>query len=95
MPTPFSGAAATDATIVPWKSSCGIMSFTFRNRIGRPANSGWFVSIPSSMIVSGKPAAGAVRLAAPICGSHHGAGSTGSPRAATPPLGRSRSLGCA
>ena len=95
MPVPFSGAAAIDATIVPWKSASVIRSLSLRNRTGRVMNSGWVVSIPSSTIVIGKPAPGAVTRSAPICGIHHGAGSTGSAWPAKTPRRCRRPFSCA
>src|SRR2546423_13643497 len=79
MPTPFAGAAATDATNVPWYSFCPDTVWSFRKVVfGRPANSGWVGSVPLSTIVIGTPGPGGVARSAPTSASHHSCASIGS-----------------
>src|SRR5256885_5563060 len=79
MPTPFAGAAATDATNVPWYSFWPDTVWSFRKVVfGRPANSGWVGSVPLSTIVIGTPGPGGVARSAPTSASHHSCGSNGS-----------------
>src|SRR2546421_9407127 len=79
MPTPFAGAAATDATNVPWYSFWPDTVWSFRKVVfGRPANSGWVASVPLSTIVIGTPGPGGVARSAPTSASHHSCGSNGS-----------------
>ena len=70
IPRPFSGAAASDATAVPWYSTSDSVSrWVLRIVVfGRPANSEWLVSSPVSTIVSGLPGPGGVTRSAPISG---------------------------
>src|SRR5437762_437625 len=84
MPTPFAGAAATEATNVPWYSLGPLTDCSFRNVVfGRPANSGCVGSVPLSTIVIGTPGPGGVARSAPTSASHHSCASSGSvaPRA--------------
>ena len=71
--TPTPGAAISELTAVPWKSSgrsvpvCGFRRMVF----GRPANSAWYTSTPVSTTVTGLPGPGGVSFAARITPSHH------------------------
>src|SRR3954469_7430394 len=81
MPAPFAGAAATDATAVPWYSSRPKVDWSFwKVVLGRAANSGWVGSVPLSMIVTGTPGPGAVSPATPMWASHHSCPWRGSSR---------------
>ena len=73
MPTPFAGAAATDATIVPWYSSPPKTLCVVEERRVRAvaANSGCVGSTPLSTIVIGTPGPGGVARSAPMSASHH------------------------
>ena len=80
MPTPFSGAAASDATTVPWNSPGPSTVWSLRKVVfGRPANSGCVGSTPLSTIVIGTPGPGAGDGSAPMRGSHHSCACSGSP----------------
>src|SRR4051812_5164952 len=82
MPAPFTGAAATDATAVPWYSSRPKVDWSFSKVVfGRPANSGCVGSVPLSMIVTGTPGPGAVSPVIPMWASHHCCAWSGSSKA--------------
>src|SRR5690242_2496502 len=79
MPTPFAGAAASDATNVPWNSPGPETDCVFRNVVsGLPANSGCVGSTPLSTIVIGTPGPGGVARSAPTAASHHSCACIGS-----------------
>src|SRR6266849_6450973 len=80
MPTPFSGAAATDATAVPWNSPAPVTVSSLRNDVfGRPASSGCVGSAPLSTIVIGTPGPGGATWSAPMRDNHHSCPWSGSP----------------
>src|SRR6478736_4053461 len=79
MPTPFAGAAAIDATNVPWNSPSPETDWVFRYVVfGRPANSGWVGSVPLSTIEIGTPGPGGATRSAPTAASHHSCACIGS-----------------
>src|SRR3954468_23232901 len=83
MPAPFAGAAATEATIVPWYSSRPNTVCSLKNEVfARPANSGCVGSTPVSTIAIGTPGPGGVARSAPMCESHHSCADNGSARRA-------------
>src|SRR5262249_33611710 len=86
MPTPFSGAAAIDATSVPWNSAGPRTDWSLKYVVfGRFKNSGCEGSTPLSTIVIGTPGPGGGGAAvAPIAESHHSCGSSGSDVTRTP-----------
>src|SRR5689334_8992298 len=78
MPTPFAGAAISDATAVPWYSPGPFTVWPFRNVVlGRPANSGCVGSTPLSTTITGTPGPGGVARSHPPSASHHSCDASG------------------
>ena len=90
-PTPFSGAATSDATAVPCSPPSRRGSWALSVTVfARPRNSGWVTSIPESTIVTGVPAGGGVSVSTPTAARHHSVGTSGSAKSSTAsvPAGR-------